>query len=282
MKRILAASAFVLASQMAFADNWTGAYGGINLGYAWGDADVSYDDFGGDAFFFGSVCDFGTTSKDVVSACVARQDAGVQSLVDGVPIGSADADGVMLGATFGINQQFGHWVVGIEGDVMNLGLSETYTGSTQIIGPSPNALGEVNAASVTLPSSVELNIDGGLGIFASLRVGYSFNDDHTLIYGKAGYGGADLGITVGRDCLTTSICGATWADNFTEAFVFGAGVEHMITKTMSVKIEYLRMEFDDTLAIAPNPFDPGYDAYEFDVSADTVRVGLNFQIGSPF
>lgn len=61
----------------AFYD-WTGVYGGITGGYAWGDYDVTDPDFGSRSF---------------------------------------DGDGALLGGTIGSNWQVNNWVFGLEGDL---------------------------------------------------------------------------------------------------------------------------------------------------------------------
>lgn len=299
MKKLIVAllgTTAIYTAAPAQADTWSGFYGGVFLGYGWSNTDVGYLDDAGTLLGLGDPC------QDYQSASVSGTFFGVQvsdEYPDGPPppsyyceyptdtsvksqslpgqtnLGSFDADGEMIGVTAGINYQTGNWVFGIEAEGGLLGLNETYRNVGRVLGTT----GEASAA-FTPVGGTEITVDAGMYIGAFGRIGYSFGD--TLLYGKAGYGAADLGITVNvidPICGASDICWSSTTNDMTEAFMYGAGIEHVIGKGLSLKLEYLRMEFAPEELIVQNF--GAWDYYEFDTSVDTVKLGLNYRLGTP-
>lgn len=297
MKKLLTAllgSAAFIAIPSAHADTWTGAYGGIFGGYGWSNTDVGFLNDAGTLLGLGDPCEGYTSSSGIGSFkgvavseywegpnpyqyCNSEYtpemfDVGGLSLPGQSNLGSFDADGEILGVTAGINYQTGNWVFGIESEGGMLGLSET------IFSPPTILANDVSAAAILAPGT-EIVVDGGLYLGVFGRLGYSFGN--TLLYGKAGYGAADLGITVNiynDSWCGPNVCWSNTTDDMTEAFMFGAGIEHIIANGLSLKLEYVRMEFDETSLIVQNG--PEWNYFEFDTSVDTVKLGLNFHLGS--
>jgi outer membrane immunogenic protein len=273
----------------ASASNWSGMYGGINLGYAWSNADVGVLEEGGTELL-GFPCfneGYDSTkplvSYDGPSSCSGYGDyySDGDLIATGFPTvdaGSLDLDGATIGVTVGINQQFGNWVVGIEADAGVFEGSETAVGGPVIFSASE---GGASAAAVSLPDATELNVELGSYLLFSGRLGYDFNG--TLLYGKAGYGGVDTQIDYSQSCPfpSSTPCASAGTSKFAETFAYGVGVEHAISNSMSIKVEYLHLDSEEVALVAPNFYTGYYDLYSVDVDSDTVKVGLNFKFGTP-
>lgn len=96
------------------------------------------------------------------------------------------------------------------------------------------------------------------------RAGYAI--DNNLFYATAGiaFMGVDevsIGNTPGETATNTS-SRAGW--------VLGAGIEHAFSQTMSLKLEYLHMDFGRYDGLSANQ-----EPYYFDNTVDLVRVGVN-------
>jgi len=98
------------------------------------------------------------------------------------------------------------------------------------------------------------NEEGGINGLATLRgrVGYAAGD--FLVYGTAGLALANLETYDEAQLLT--------------GWVAGAGVEYKVTEAISLKAEYLYHDFG-------TEYVEGYGG-DFDITASTAKVGLNF------
>lgn len=189
---LIAVAALALSAIPASAQdtkyNWTGAYAGAHVGYAWGDASVKDTDGG-------------------VAPGPFNYSAG----------------GAFGGGTLGYNYQIQSIVLGVEGDIGYMDLS----GSRKL--PSSDPAYHQN-----------LNTDGGLYGVIGGRAGILITPA-TLLYAKGGFafydGEAD-------QASTKPWYKATGTSTFT-GYAVGGGVEHYITKDISLKIEYLHFGFGD-------------------------------------
>lgn len=159
--------------------------------------------------------------------------------------------GGLLGAQLGYNWQAGRTVFGIEGDVATSWIDGTSS--------CPNPA---------------FNCSHDLTWTASLRgrLGFTVNDNRTLLYGTAGVAWADTKWST-RDAATGAAFGSDFSTTQT-GYVVGAGIEHMLTQNLSARVEYLYYGFDPvtapagTLDVGPTKLDP---------SSQVVRFGLNLK-----
>ncbi len=183
---------------------------------------------------------------------------------DGVPPGPFpySASGAFGGGTAGYNFQRGRFVFGIEADGGYMDLH----GSTTI--------GSAHAGNL---QNVTLN--GGAYGDVTGRLGYAF--DHTLIYAKGGFAFFD---GEGNQATTASGYVPTGTGSFT-GWTAGGGVEHFFNPSWSVKAEYLHFDFGTQSGYQTNVGDPtsplGYRFRNWtSVSADSVKVGINYHFGA--
>jgi len=169
-------------------------------------------------------------------------------------VGNATFDkpsGFTLGGTAGYNQQFGNFVLGVEGD-LNWNNIDSSRRQTVTIAAAPNA--------VVYTSDV--NWAGAL----RLRAGYAV--DRVLLYATGGYAGASLDL--GYTNLTTpaSASRSKWA----HGYALGVGLEYAFTRNLSAKAEYLYTSLGDVSAFSGTVY-----AARADYSASTVRMGVNYR-----
>lgn len=142
-----------------------------------------------------------------------------------------------------------------------------------------------------LPSGLTVGIEGDLGLMdlsASDKVVY---DGHVM---KSAYGPwwgtirGRLGVAAGRT-LFYGTGGAAFMDidevsigntpgetalneDFRSGWVIGAGIEHALGRHMTVKLEYLHMDFGKLEGLSANGED-----FSFENQIDLVRAGINYK-----
>ncbi len=142
-----------------------------------------------------------------------------------------------------------------------------------------------------LPSGLTLGIEGDLGIMdlsapdKSVFDGHTFGSDYgtwwgtirgrvgvamgrTLFYGTGGVAFMDLdeaaiGNTPGETALN---------EDFKSGWVAGAGIEHALSQHMTLKVEYLHMDFGRFDGVSA-----GNEAFSFENKVDLVRAGVNYK-----
>ncbi|RTL64394.1 MAG: porin family protein [Hyphomicrobiales bacterium] len=162
--------------------------------------------------------------------------------------------GAFLGGTAGYNWQFQSLVLGVEGDFGYMNLK----GSGVIPSSNPAA-------------HQDLTLDAGLYGVAAGRVGVAFGS--TLLYGKGGFayfGGKASQTTTNPGYITTPTGAFTGG-------AYGGGVEHFISSSVSVKLEYLHFNFGSEGGLQTSISDPpvGYKYLNStSLNADTVKIGI--------
>jgi outer membrane immunogenic protein len=220
--------------------NWTGFYVGAHLGYGWGDLKWTDTD---------------TAGTDV------GEGLGPEVLVE------QSADGIIAGGTVGYNYQFGHFVIGAEGEFSFSDVGDSSSVSTE-----------------SFRNDFETNSDW-VGTIA-LRAGFAWH--HVLFYAKGG-----AAITHQEYSLNHTVLdeGAPFpvdrfeADETRVVPMVGGGIEYMFNCHWSVKAEYTCLLFgkEDVTgtndeAITVDGGGPEPESYEFDLKhQNTVRVGLNYR-----
>lgn len=183
-------------------------------------------------------------------------DTDVTDTTGGVTPGpfSYQPNGAFGGATAGYNWQTGALVLGIEADLGYMDLS----GAGRIPSSNPAA-------------HQDIILHGGVYGVAAGRVGWAW--DRTLIYGKGGwaYFNGEAGQKTTNPGFITVPTGAF------SGFVYGGGIEHFITPSISLKAEFLRFNFGSEVgnqtSVSDDPIGFVYKN-KTDVSADTVKVGI--------
>jgi outer membrane immunogenic protein len=203
---------------------WNGIYLGLNGGGAWGTTDHTDQ--------------FGTTTHNF------------------------NQSGGLAGVTYGINGQFGKFVIGYEGDFDWANINGNFV------------------------SPVLCSVNGGVTCFTNLenfstarvRAGVDLNG--WLLYGTGGYawgrvnaGQTPCGITV----FGGNSCNATWRNGW----VVGGGIEKMFAQNWSVKVEYLHYDFGDHFNYQPATIFGGNRVSVLE-RGDMVRVGVDYHFGWPW
>lgn len=159
--------------------------------------------------------------------------------------------GAVWGAQAGFNVQSGMWVWGAEGDWSSFNKSKS-------IIDSENNTQDVKTSGLA-------SIRGRLGVAA----------DNWLFYGTAGWGWSKAKIGTELDegapnAATRSITGS--------GLVYGGGIEWAFAPNWTLRAEYLRYNFNDTLdyptAIVEDA-DPG-DFFKYK-GVSVIRAGLNYK-----
>jgi outer membrane immunogenic protein len=162
--------------------------------------------------------------------------------------------GAFGGGTAGYNWQSGNLVVGVEADLGYMDLS----GAGRVPSSNPAA-------------HQDITLDGGLYGVVAGRIGFAFGE--TLVYAKGGWAYLD-----GEAGQKTTNPG--YVTNPTGAFsghVYGGGLEHFVSRNVSIKAEYLHFDFGSENGNQTSVGDPPIGfvyTNKTNVVADTVKVGI--------
>ena len=230
--------------------NWTGLYLGAHGGYGWADQEypgtnpyVAPPAPCGNAFGPGQHC--------------------------GSP--RAELEGGLVGGHIGYNYQFEQIVIGAEVDYSFTKMQQSLRDGNYIV---------QNHEISSLAS-----IRG--------RLGYAFGD--ILPYVTAGWGWSEM--SLGQSCpdpasvaAVGTHCGPVQGfapydlakDETESGWVYGAGVEGMISRYWSIRAEYLRYDFDDQVyQLGQTPSGKTIPPKTLKHEVDVVRLGVNYNLGGP-
>lgn len=147
------------------------------------------------------------------------------------------------------------------------------------------------ANGAALNSRVEAELDDSW--FLGGRLGFVFNDD-TLVYGLGGYTWvngrvkSDHQLDVNTNDESVEVAGVHSNDkDNVDGFTLGAGIEHLITESLSLKVEYRHdflndMKINETTVFEDADIGPFQDIAvtndtKVDFSRDTVRAVLSWR-----
>lgn len=193
---------------------WSGFYFGIQGGYGWGDTEH--------------------TSATIDS-------------------GTFDANGGLIGVTWGTNWQRGNWVYGFESDF-------SFTSMDGTSKESPCGV---------LFCSTDLR---NLGT-TRLRLGYAANTSLVYVTGGLAYGN----VRAGDHHFQVDI--AHEDDKMHFGWTLGAGIEWAFAPRWSLKAEYLHVDLGERTNY--NSFLLGGDI-DVRLTADIARIGVNYNFGPDF
>jgi outer membrane immunogenic protein len=222
--------------------SWTGCYVGANIGYAWGNSNVTY-----------------TQTGAFLTAANPANVAFSNSL--GSP--NISMNGLAGGGQIGCNYQIARFVFGLEGDGESVGLSGIAGASgTLPVGGSP-------ASSSTLVSSHAL---------FTLRPRAGFAVDRTLFYVTGGYAAGILDYSETFTHLATNSVEAGTVSSTRSGWSVGAGIEYAMTNNWTIKGEYLYVNLGSvSFATANNLFPTFTSANNATLKENVVRLGLNYK-----
>jgi opacity protein-like surface antigen len=266
-----AGDAFTRAASV-YPYNWNGFYVGLNVGAGWG----SYN--------------FNTSTAP---------NTYLPSPADSAAVNAAGAlaakpSGFGGGVQAGYNWQSGPWVAGIEADYdyMHMRGLATSNAVRYPVGPGVFVTGNVNGILIAAPINQFVITDyADTDWLATLRPRLGYAQGNWLYYVTGGLAltqlKADMLFTDGVAALALGLeQEARINDVLKFGTVVGAGVEAGLTNNLSVKAEYLHVNFGTTGALqtlntvavlAPGKNQTFADSIRF--SADILRLGLNYRFG---
>jgi outer membrane immunogenic protein len=223
----------------AQAEAWSGVYAGLHAGYAWGDTSIGE---GGTDIGNPHVAPHGAFS--CAPAVVPYCDVPMQ----------VDTEGPAFGAQLGANWQSGPIVIGAEGEIGMLGAD----GDKLLFRPANDQ------------DTASIDYDW----YATLtgRLGYAFG--HTLVYVKGGAAFADIAVTA-----ADIDDGAIYQGSFTQyskvhsGWTAGGGLEHALGDGVSIKAEYLYMDFGSETSGSSDG-----DIYKHEHELHMVKLGFNVRL----
>lgn len=247
--KILASVALALLSSSAFAaddSSWTGWYLGANVGR--GNVD--------------------STSEPTLGG------TWLQPTYDGnraelVRIWSIDQDGngFQGGVQGGYNHQFDRVVVGFELDY----------GTTNV-----NALDRVGPVQMTTaPAQLQAThaFDTGASYSLRPRIGFTVNDNKTLLYATAGVSYLKVKSQTDLFIPISNYSKYGEAEKTVNGFTWGVGVEHRFNPRWSAKFEYVRANLGDFsygLADRTGTSMGATETFTRDTEYNAFRIGLNY------
>ncbi|KMO10939.1 porin [Methylobacterium indicum] len=233
---------------------WTGAYFGINAGYAYTEAD--------------------RVSTVGIGALQANVTNGLRRA--SVPLAQ---DGFTAGGQVGYNYQFtpgSGIVVGLEADAAYTDLNRRRTESIFLPAFNANRLTNTYRADLSFLGTVRG------------RIGYAF--DRFLVYGTGGFAYGDVTQTVAFQTGAPQ----TYFGNRSRietGYAYGGGVEYAMptdsflnvfkSNAVTVKAEYIRYDLGSRNLLVASTGGPGVGyVSRFRTEGSLVRAGLNFKFGT--
>ncbi len=223
---------------------WTGFYVGGQIGYGWGDNDGS------------------------VSWATAQGQSGQSNLGSG-------AQGVIGGAHLGYNQQFDHWVLGLEGSVDGATLSKN------VLVLAPSIVGQTLTGNPAVGGTVTGTVESGIQGSVRARAGYAFGRFLPYVTGGVAIGSFYTDAQVfGTDLDGVTNFAASGANSATRVgWTLGAGVEYAVNNHWSLRAEYRYTDFGH-LAISTDPsaVDAVF-AVDRHLEQNQLQVGFSYKFG---
>jgi outer membrane immunogenic protein len=175
--------------------------------------------------------------------------------------------GGVAGGQVGCNYQDGNWVFGLEGEGYWSGIKISDTSSRIFNGVTDSII------NTTLKNDSDFTI--------AARVGYTI--DRTMIYGKGGWAWGSLKATGFNTCCFTSPPATTetfLSSGTLDGFMVGIGIEHMLTRNWTVKLEYDYIGFGNkelAATICPTPSTCVVPfSNSFSATKQIFKVGANY------
>jgi outer membrane immunogenic protein len=272
----LCLAAVSLCASGALADDdgfgsWTGLYGGAQVGYGWGDSNGAIE---------GEVEKVFERKEHVTTSSTPMGNIARDGALDDEY--STSNEGWLGGVHVGGNLQFHAIVFGVEGDYDWSSVSGDTTIDVKVR--------ETETVPVYDTPTPTANIRSEIDGIASIRGRLGFATPQWLIYGTAGWAWADASVSVADtnpmvaefpDVPFTH--GSFTASEYLNGYVYGGGVEYMITRQLSLRVEALHYDLG-SLSYAFNAEEAGVEETnnieeaegEQDFELTQVRAALSF------
>jgi outer membrane immunogenic protein len=233
--------------------DWNGIYVGVNAGGAFGRASVN-------PMVTSEACDNPPGCVPILALLSAGQSMSPSGFTGGVQVG--------------VNRQFHNVLVGFETDLDYFGMRGSFAyGPTR---PSAFPITGTGAGSVTTNWLVTFRPRAGLVVdrlLAYVTGGLALTDQSNTEMSQVVVFGQTNGPIGTFNLSSTSNIGS----------VVGAGLEFAWSDQVSVKAEYLHLDFTRTSALAPvaggiGGFDGATMSSSWHLTADVVRAGINHKL----
>ena len=238
-------------------DRWSGPYGGLVGGYAFGDAPFSYDKITKK----GNKCPPSKPSK-------AFKDC---------PAGKADLEGGFGGVTIGYNLPVTDVVLGVEADFVFGDMGGKY--DSGIVYSKPSKLSKARTNSYDVDIDIAGTVRG--------RIGMPMGDmGRTLPFLTAGFAWANYDGKFkqdkfkcgsdGSNCVFSKTSKMAKDSGLLFGIALGGGVEHAFDDSWSVKIEYLYTSYRaGAKTVVANSKGTKFGLFTTDIDQHLVRAGVN-------
>lgn len=219
-------------------------------------------------FYGGYVSADTSTELDSVDGLLLEADVVNGALPDSV---SGRSSGALFGVQAGYDQQFGSFVLGVEGDIAwaNAG------GSSEFRAIDPGTPYAPVFAGQETVTSFQTNLNN----LTTARLRAGVTTDRTLFYVTGGLaaGHVDNEFQIGVPGLGLGF--GPWSDEgLLLGYTAGVGMEYAVSDNVSAKLELLHYDLSDRKVRATDAAFPGQQiTYRFLNSGGLVRAGLNFR-----
>ena len=230
------------------------------------------------AFHIGVGGGAGYNTYNADSTALLFLDAILDQVPDGPPIFGDSIEDDDLDAWYGFGTIEVGFDVQFDGSPFVIGILANYDFNGD---SSADAESSSSFETLSLDNRIEAELDDAW--FVGGRVGFVFNDD-TLIYGLGGYTWVDGQVKADAEETSTGFV-STHVDEeeSVDGWTIGAGIEHLITANLSLKVEY-RHDFLDEIDFDEAHANNGVILTQegsVDFSRDTVRAVLSWRF-NPF
>ena len=181
--------------------------------------------------------------------------------------GEPKAKGFIGGVQAGFNKQVGGLVVGLEAD---FSLTNAHGDTRRDLS---GKYGDYTLAGAGV-------MEAGLANLGTVRARLGYAMDNVLIYGTAGYAFGRNRLTMSGSLTATkpaspaqSALNAGATSNTMSGWVVGAGMEYAFARGVSVKAEYIRVQFNDSTFFGGTWAETMTKAH-----VHLIRTGVNFRI----
>jgi opacity protein-like surface antigen/outer membrane protease len=265
-----AADVLVKAAPAPAAYNWSGFYTGLNVGAMWGSFDPNTSSVAGTYI---------PNPADVA----AINAAGVQSIN---PLGFTG------GSQAGYNLQWGNWVAGIEADFNYVHLNGAASSGAVAFPAGGSGFGFLLPGGGFAPlNQFVISSYSHADWLATVRPRLGFAQNNWLFYATGGLAltqlNGDLLFTDGAAGIGAGAIQSARINNlFKAGYAVGGGVEWGVTNRLSLKAEYLYVNFGNEIAGETSNNIPSFASPLFqtfrqssDLTANIVRLGFNYKLG---
>ncbi len=172
-----------------------------------------------------------------------------------------DTSGFLGGVHVGYNWQSGGFVFGGEAELGYLGLDDS---------------GQYGPYIGVRPGDSVASVESDLYASLTARAGYAF--DNFLVYAKGGVAGLNTEVSfTDTNATGTTLVSGTTADEFLFGYTIGGGVEVGLSERLTLKAEYMFMDFEDISHTAVSGGGANFNfTHELD-EIHTVKLGISYR-----